>query len=76
MAKDLNEHFTNEINQYIGEGSEGDVEQLRREHRLVMDERDQLRDKVFKYQKQIANLKTEFKFKMEDLYRKVRKGGI
>ena len=41
-----------------------------------MDERDQLREKVFKYQKQIANLKSEFKFKMEELYRKVRKGGI
>jgi hypothetical protein len=39
----------------------------------MMDERDQLREKVFKYQKHINNLKAEFKVKMEELYRKVRK---
>ena len=38
-----------------------------------MSERDQLREKVFKYQKHITNMKAEFKIKMEELYRKVRK---
>lgn len=59
VAKDLNEHFTNEIKQYLsGETGDGDYEKLKKEHSLLMEERDQLRDKVFKYQKHISGLKS------------------
>jgi hypothetical protein len=46
---------------------------LKKEQQALVKERDELRDKVFKYQKHINNLKAEFKVKMEELYRKVRK---
>jgi uncharacterized protein (DUF3084 family) len=59
VAKDLNEHFTNEMNNYLSEGNtNGDYQRLKKENKAIEEERDQLREKVFKYQKHIGNLKS------------------
>ena len=38
-------------------------------------ERDALKEKVLKYDKYVNKLKMEFKMKIEEIYRKVRRNG-
>ena len=56
----------------MDEGS-GELERLRKETKDLRKERDILREKVLKYQKHISQLKHEFKLKMENLYRSIKK---
>jgi hypothetical protein len=74
VAKDLNDHFTNEIRQYFGgEKDSIELDRLKKEVRDLQKEKDEMRMKITKYQNHITTLKSEFKLKIEELYRKVKK---
>ena len=74
VAKDLNDHFTNEIRQYFGgEKDSIELDRLKKEVKELQKEKEEMRMKITKYQNHITTLKSEFKLKIEELYRKVKK---
>lgn len=74
MTKDVNEHLQQEISNFYGtQDNSFELERLRKECKELRKERDSLKDKMYKYQKYVANLKIEFKNKIESLYRNIKK---
>lgn len=77
FTKDMNEHMENEIKAHFGnEDKERKMEKLRSDLRESQKDREVLREKVLKYEKYVAKLKVEFKAKIEEIYRRVKRNGV
>ena len=70
----MNEHMENEIRVHLGDSEKDQkIDKLRQDLKESHKERDALKEKVLKYEKYVNKLKLEFKTKIEEIYRRVKK---